>query len=168
MNAGQGLVYITKIGEYGRRESELVHGGRVFALTPQERRLNQAQCFDPKNDPFTNGSFKPLALLDDEVDTARLRNNPNVLDDHRVGELFALKGEGFSQKLLEITNQTAIDRLIEIARQPDAGATVQQLEILRRYKKLLAGDVDEPGDTSKTAESRGPEVDPMPRAVTPR
>lgn len=164
MNAGPSLLHITKFGEYGKRESELIYGGRVFALTPQERRFNQSQCFRASDDPFTNGTFKPLALIDDEPDTDRLRNNPNVLDDARVAELFQLAGEGFNQKVLEITNPTAVDRLIEIARQPNAGASVQQLDILKRYKRLLAG---EDNDDTKTPE-RGPEIEPVPRAVTPR
>jgi hypothetical protein len=164
VNAGPSLVYLTKIGEYGRRESELVYGGKVFGITPQERRFNQSQCYDAKNDPFTNGTFKPLVLLDTEPDTERLRSNPNVLDDDRVAGLFKLTGEAFSQRLLEVTNATAVDRLIDIAKQPSTGASVQQLDILKRYRKLLAGENADATD----AEARGPEIDPIPRAVTPR
>lgn len=160
LNTSPSLVYLTKIGEYGKRETELVYGGRAFGLTPQERRLNQNQCFDSKNDPFTNGTFKPLALLEDEHDTQALRNNPNVLDDDGVAELLKLTGEAFSHRLIAITNPTAVDRLIEIAKQPSAGATVGQLDTLKRYKKLLSGDKDEP------AAEPGPE--PVPKPVTPR
>jgi hypothetical protein len=160
MNAGQSMVHLIKIGEYGRRETELIYGERVFSLTPQERRINQSQCHDSKNDPFTNGTFKPIALLDDEPDTERLRSNPNVLDDSRIADLFKLTGEPFSQQLVAITNLTAVDRLVEIARQPATGATVGQLEILKRYRKLLAGEPDEP-------EQPGPEGG-TPKPVTPR
>jgi hypothetical protein len=161
VNVGSAMVHLIKIGEYGRRETELVYGGRTFAITPQERRLNQSQVFDPaKNDPFTNGSFKPLVLLDDEKDTAILRANPNVLDDDAIAELFKVTGEAFSQRLLAITNPNTIDRLIETARKPDTGASVQQVHILERYKKLLTGEKDEPAPES------GPEG--LPKAVTPR
>jgi hypothetical protein len=159
-NTSPSLVYLTKIGEYGKRETELVYGGRAFSLTPQERRLNQSQCFDSKNDPFTNGTFKPLALIEDERDTEALRNNPNVLDDDDIAELFKLTGEPFNQRLIAITNPTAVDRLIEVARQPSTDATVGQLETLKRYKKLLSGTQDEP------AAEPGPE--PLSRPVTPR
>lgn len=161
LNTSPSLVYLTKIGEYGKRETDLVYGGRVFSLTPQERRLNQTQCFEPKNDPFTNGTFKPLALIDDEPDTESLRDNPNVLDDAAIAALFKLTGEAFSQRLIAITNPIAVDRLIETARQPSAGATVGQLETLKRYKKLLSGEKDEPAATE-------PGPDPMPKPVTPR
>jgi hypothetical protein len=160
LNTSPSLVHLIKIGEYGKRETELVYGGRVFNLTPQERRINQTQCYDAKNDPFTNGVFKPLSLLDDEPDTKTLRNNPNVLDDDGIAELFTLTGEAFSQRLISITNSTAVDRLIETAKQPTTGATVGQLETLKRYKKLLSGEKDEPAPES------GPE--PLPKPVTPR
>lgn len=160
MNVGPSLVHITKIGEYGKRESELIYGNRVFAITPQERRLNQSQCFDKMNDPFTNGVFKPLRLLEDEPDTVTLRANPNVVDDDAIAALFRLTGEAFGQQLMAITNPTAVDRLIEVAKQPATGATVGQLDTLKRYKKLLAGDKDEP------APETGPEV--VPKPVTPR
>jgi hypothetical protein len=161
VNVSAGLVHLIKIGEYGRRETELVYGGRTFAITPQERRLNQSQIFDPiKNDPFSNGSFKPLVLLDDEKDTAILRANPNVLDDDAITELFALSGDAFNERLLTITNANAIDRLIDVARKPDTGASVQQVHILERYKKLLIGEKDEPEPAP------GPEG--IPKAVTPK
>lgn len=161
LNVGPAMVHLVKIGEYGRRETELAYGGRTFAITPQERRLNQSLIFDPvANDPFTNGAFKPVVLLDDEKDTATLRNNPNVLDDDSVTELFKLTGEAFSERLLAITNPNAIDRLIDTARKPDTGASVQQVHILERYKKLLTGEKDEPEPAT------GPEG--LPKAVTPK
>jgi hypothetical protein len=160
LNTSPSLVYLIKIGEYGKRETELVYGGRTFNLTPQERRINQTQCFDAKNDPFTNGTFKPLVLLEDEPDTGTLRANPNVLDDADISELFTLTGEAFGQRLVAITNPTAVDRLIEAARRPDTGASVGQLETLKHYKKLLSGEKDEP------AAEPGPEL--VPKPVTPR
>jgi hypothetical protein len=160
LNTSPSLVYLIKIGEYGKRETDLVYGGRIFSLTPQERRLNQSSCFDAKDDPFTNGTFKPLSLVEDEPDTERLRTNPNVLDDDDVAELLKLTGEAFSQRLIAITNVTAVDRIIETAKQPSAGATVGQLETLKRYKKLLSGEKDEP------APEPGPEG--LPKPVTPR
>lgn len=159
-NTGPSLVHLIKIGEYGRRETQLVYGERTFTLTPQERRINQSQCFDPKNDPFVNGTFKPVALLDDEPDTAVLRDNPNVLDDDDILALFKLTGDTFNERLIAITNMTAVDRLIEVAKRPATGASVGQLETLKRYKKLLTGGPEEP------AAEPGPE--PLPKPVTPR
>ena len=160
-NIGSSLVHITKIAEYGRRESELIYGGKIFTLTPQERRLNQSQCHNLAQDPFTNGTFRPVSLLEDEPDTAKLRNNPNVLDDRDVEKLFRLVGEAFNQRLVAITNITAIDRLIDTAKRPETGASVQQLDILKRYRKLLAGEQEEPEPTEA-----GPVG--IPRAVTPK
>jgi hypothetical protein len=160
-NIGESMVHITRIGEYGKQETELVYGGRSFSITPQERRLNQNKCFNPeRDDPFTNGTFSPVTLLDDEPDTPKLRANPNVLDDAGVEAIFQLTGDAFSQRLLEITNLTAVDRLIAAAKNPDVGASVQQLETVKKYRKLLAGEPEEPKSESTP--------DGLPRAVTPR
>lgn len=161
-NISPSTVHIIKLGDYGKRESEIVYGGRAFSVTPQERRLNQSQIYDTDNDPFTNGTFAPLALVDTEPDTETLRSNPNVLDDAAIIRLFAHNGEAFSQQLLAITNLNAVDRLIETAKRPETGASVQQLDILKRYRKLLSGEKDEP----EAAAAPGSEG--LPRAVTPR
>lgn len=160
-NIGQSMVHITRIGEYGKQITDLIYGGRSFSITPQERRMNQSSCFNPeKDDPFTNGTFSPVILLDEEPDTPKLRANPNVLDEAGVGDLFKLSGEAFNQRLLQVTNVTAVDRLIAAAKDPSTGASVQQLETVKKYRKLLAGEPEEP----KTE----PTPDGLPRAVTPR
>jgi hypothetical protein len=76
-NGSAGIVVINRVGEYGRRISDSIHGGRVFQITPQERRMNQGACALPTQDPFTNGTLHPQTLLDSEPDTAFLRENPS-------------------------------------------------------------------------------------------
>jgi hypothetical protein len=83
-NATAGLVYINRIGEYGRKFSELIQPGRAFQVTPTERRLNQNSVALAEFDVFTNGTLEPVDLIDDEPDTEKLRNNPNLITDKDV------------------------------------------------------------------------------------
>lgn len=161
-NVTAGTIYLTRLGEYGKRISELVYGGRVFSITPQERRLNQSACATEALDMFRNGTLQPKSLLDDEPDTPLLRENPNILDDKEIARVFRLRGEVFAQRIATITNSATIARLLELAREPRLNATVQQFELLRRRERALAGEAE------AEAAPPSPEVAGLPRAVTPR
>lgn len=162
-NATAGTVYITRIGEYGKRISELIYGGRVFSITPQERRLNQNACANAKLDMFTNGTLEAVSLLDDEPDTPKLRNNPNMLDEREIPRLYRLRGEAFTERIAQISNPATIARLLELARDPRLNCTVQQFETLRRRERALAGEAEEdrPPGPQNTDGGFG-------RAVTPK
>jgi hypothetical protein len=160
-NTTPGTVYITRIGEYGKRLSELIYGGRVFSITPQERRLNQNACARPGFDMFTNGTLQPMTLLDGEPDTPRLRQNPNMVDEKEIPKLFRLRGEAFAERINTITNTATISRLLELARDARYNVTVQQFEMLRRRERAIAGDTET--DTPAPSGDAG-----LPRAVTPK
>lgn len=161
-NTTAGTVYITRIGEYGKRVSELIYGGRVFSITPQERRLNQNACATPTLDMFTNGTLEAVSLIDGEPDTPRLRNNPNMLDEKEIPRLFKLRGENFSERIATITNPATIARLVELAREPRMNATVAQFEMLRRRERALAGEQESEAPATPASDAG------IPRAVTPK
>jgi hypothetical protein len=161
VNTTDGVVYLTRIGEYGKKETELIYGRRSFTITPQERRLNQNACAIPAQDFFTNGTLQPKNLLDDEFDTPRLRENPNMINENEIPKIFRLRGEAFSQRLDTITNPATIARLIELAREPRYNATVHQFEMIKRRERALSGEREEPTPAV-------PDPDGLPRAVTPK
>lgn len=161
-NTIAGTVYITRIGDYGKRITELIYSGRVFSITPQERRLNQNACSSSALDMFTNGTLQAVTLLDDEPDTPKLRNNPNMVDEREIPRLFKLRGEHFSERIANISNPATIARLLDLARDPRLNATVQQFENLRRRERALAGETEDEGPAKPPAEAG------IPKAVTPR
>lgn len=160
-NAEPGTVAINCLGEYGRKRVELVKGGRTFTITPQERRMNQNACALPELDMFTNGTLQPVNLLDDEPDTPSLRQNPNVFDEADIAKVFKLRGEAFADRIAQVTNPVAFDRLADMARDPRYNATIQQYEQIKARQRLLTADVTDVGGTTDTTERK-------PRAVTPR
>lgn len=133
-----GIVAINRLGEYGRVRVELIKGGRTFTITPGERRMNQNQCADTAMDVFTNGTLQPVDLLDDEPDTPALRQNPNIVTDQDIERVFRLKGEMFAERLEQITNPAALERLAELARDPRLRATVQQYEMVKARQRALS------------------------------
>lgn len=160
-NATAGTVHIIRLGDYGKPQSELIYSGRVFTITPQERRRNQNAFATPALDMFTNGTLEAVSLIDGEPDTPRLRSNPNMLDEKEIPRVFKLRGENFNERIATITNPATISRLLELARDPRLNATVHQYETLRRRERTLNGEAE----SESPAQPAG---DGLPRAVTPR
>lgn len=166
-NDTAGTVVINRVGEYGRRVVDLIHGGRQFQITPEERRMNQNAAHSAEVDLFTNGTLRPINLVDDDPDTEQLRNNPNILGEDDLPKLFELKGEVFRQRLTEIENPAVLERLAELSRDPRFDASLSQYEAiktriveLRTEPDKLAEDDDKP--------VRRARPDSLPRPVTPR
>lgn len=162
-NETQGTVVINKVGEYGRRVVELVHGGRRFQVTPQERRMNQNAAHGSDQDIFSNGTLRPVSLIDDDPDTERLLANPNILAADDLPKLFTLKGDKFRERIGQITNEATLARVLELARDHRNDASLSQYEALKEREIELRSEVTDP----KTSKS-DPTPERTPRPVTPR
>jgi hypothetical protein len=162
-NCTPGMTFITRIGEYGKRETELVYGERTFSVTPAERRLNQNNYAGPELDLFTNGTFQPVSLIDGEPDTARLLQNPNTLTDEDIQQVLAMRGEIFVQRINDISSEAVLTRVLEMAREPRYEVTLAQYEALKLRQMDLKGDLD-----VAPPPAPDPNTGTLPRAVTPR
>lgn len=162
-NTTPGLTHITKIGEYGKRISELIYGNRSFTLTPQERRINQSGYATDELDLFRNGTFQPVSLIDGEPDTDSLRENPNILSDRDIHKLFKTRGEAFEDRIDQVTSEAVLNRVLEIAREPRHNVTLQQYETIKLRQRALQGD---PDDTAPA--DQDPNVTGLGKPVTPR
>jgi hypothetical protein len=166
-NDTAGTVVINRVGEYGRRMVDLIHGGRQFQITPEERRMNQNAAHSADLDNFSNGTLRPIDLLDDDPDTEKLRNNPNILGEKDLPMLFETKGEVFRQRLAAIENPAVLDRLADLARDPRFDASLAQYEMIK--SRIVEMRTDAPAEETDTKPGRRPASEPvLGRAVTPR
>lgn len=162
-NTTPGTTFVTRVGEYGRRLSELIYGGRTFSLTPQERRLNQSGYAAPGLDLFRNGTFQPVSLIEGEADTQMLRENPNILSDRDIQKIFKLRGEAFAARIEQVSSEAVLNRILEMAREPRHNVTLHQYEVVKLRQMALAGDLDETPPVDQD-----PNIPGLPRAATPR
>lgn len=162
-NTLAGKVVVNRIGEYGRMVASVVHGGRTFQITPQERRMNQSGIATPEQDPFTNGTLAPVELVDGEPDTEALRANPNALSEEDLPKLFQLKGAEFVERIAQITNHAPLARLVELARDPRYDATLSQYEALKTAESELRATRDDRDRPTAPVNADG-----LPKGVTPR
>lgn len=129
-NPNLGRVVIIKLDGHGQKRHEIIGANKKFHLTPEERRLNQELCASEEQDIFLNGTLQPIRLIPDHEDTARLLHNPNHVSEDDVRSIFKLKIQQFTARLGAISNETALQRLLEIARDDDIDATIKQVDAI--------------------------------------
>lgn len=169
-----GRVMIRKYALNGEVRTELVASGRVIHLTPTERKLNQEVAISEDLDVFLNGAMQPVRLLEDGEDSEAIATHPNHLTETQARRLFKGAAKNLVERLAQITNRSAVERLLELAEDPATGASYQQHQLITARLKALDPEVDL-GHVKTRAPARDgrPEIDTdvsregVPRAVTP-
>lgn len=132
---GAGKLYVALYtGKYGDIRYEAVHGGRVFHLTPAERRLNSQKSASVAVDPFMNGGCVMVALTDETPahERAAIESNPQSMNDDQIAALFkpargvskAALAEALETKLGLITNATTLARIFDAAKAADVSLSM--------------------------------------------
>lgn len=130
-NATKGRVVIQRLSALGERRHEMIGGGKMFHLTPRERRVNQELAANRDLDVFLNGTLQPVRLVEEDADSQSLKGNPNHLAEDDIKSLFRAHHKTFEARLSEITNSSALEHLLAVAKEEDTRATVKQLERIR-------------------------------------
>jgi len=164
-SAIKGTIGVKKFDRRGDLATEIVRGGRLLHLTPDERRYNTERAATPGQDPFSNGMLVPVTLLDDSEDAAMIAANPNVLSADDLEALFSLHWKKFDGELSHITNVSALTRLMEMA--TDADATVRQMNSIKSRIAAVDPSILLDDASGNTVTSFGePKEGPM-KAITP-
>lgn len=169
-NATRGRVVLRKMGALGNVRYDMIGPGKTFHITPQERRMNQEVAASEKQDFFLNGTLQPINLADTE-DAEILRDNPNLLgDEDQIRRLFRASTDVFAERLAGIQNETALERLKEIAYQDETEATLNQVRMIEARLEQVSPEMENihPGVASSEAGASTPGGDRPIKAVTPR
>lgn len=155
-NPGKSRHVIKKLGERGFLVDVMVNGGRRFHITPRERRINMELAATPQQDPFTNGTFRPVSLIDGDPDTAKLLDNPNVMSEQAMAALFKAPKAAFLARIAEITLPRTLEELLKLADSEKIGARVAQKNAIT--ERLAAITPDLSITTAPPAATGGPPV----------
>ena len=125
-NVSAGLRHYIALNAIGEQTSKTVRAGRTFTLTPLERRLNQEAVYDPKVDPFRDGTFLVVKETDDtEMDEIL---SPNSVTDGEIEDAIreAIGGDPIPiEAMIErIEGINTAQRIYEEAVAMDAPASV--------------------------------------------
>lgn len=129
-NASRGKRGVIKFDRYGNIQHEVINPGRTFTLTRDERTLNQERAATDRLDNFKNGTMVPVKLVDED-DKIAFASNPNLMGDGELRGLFKLHYKKFETQVNAIENEIALDRLAELAVDPEISATVTQSKIIQ-------------------------------------
>jgi len=141
MNPNAGLVYIDKTDQNGKVQSTCILPGQKFNITPDDRRNNTERAWKPEADLFSNGTLSQVKLLDTEADYADLTENPNIIGESEIKDLFNLKAVEFKKRIAGITNDRVLTRIKEYSEDEKAEATVaQQKAVKARLEELIPED----------------------------
>lgn len=130
-NATHGLVYVLKLDRLGNETHELVNPSKTFTIHKAERLMNQDRAANDKLDHFQNGMLVPVRLLDGDEDAKDIAENPNLLSDSDIQDMFKAHWKTFETKVNAIENEVTLSRLLDVAQAEDTGASVRQLDVIK-------------------------------------
>jgi hypothetical protein len=154
-----GHVVLKQYTQQGDLGDVVVAGGRKFHISPKERRINQEMAATEDLDMFSDGTLVPVSLIEGSEDAAKLANNPNIISESEMKDLFSEHWKKFDERVDQIANQAALQRLLEMASDPESGATVRQAETIKARLAVL--NPNAPNEHVQLGEGRGVTLRPV-------
>lgn len=96
-----------------------------FTLTTQERMITQERIVDKKNDPFANGSFRPVIV----PDSITIESNPNALADEEIEAILVSSEIAWAEYMKVIDSPATLTRMVDLAEGVD-GVTLKRMREL--------------------------------------
>jgi hypothetical protein len=162
-NTTAARVVLRRLDRKGELTDELIGSFRKFQISPQERKLNQEQAADAESDPFQNGRLAPVRLIETEEDYEAIKSNPNIVGEEDMkGILAKTSVKAFKERIEQISNPYALQRMLEIASNDDK-ATNRQVEIIKARLVEIS-----PSNFTEVVTQAGPQSGTGMRPVTPK
>jgi hypothetical protein len=128
-NIGRSRFVLKKFTAKGDLMGEIINGGRKFHVTTRERHINSEMSANKQMDPFQNGMFAPVQLLDSTDDLEQIASNPNLMGESDMVDLVRGRVDGLRKRLAEVENTVVLDRLQEVAAEQDA--SISKVEAIK-------------------------------------
>jgi hypothetical protein len=123
-SVSESLHFIIRFGPMNEPNHEPVAGQRKFQITTAERVVTQSKVVDPANDPFLNGSFRPLIV----PSSISVETNPNALSDDDIRRIFVSSDVAWDEYMKVLDAAATLRRMLDLAEDSDLA--------IRRYREL--------------------------------
>ena len=145
-SVSESLHFVINFGPMGEHTYQPVAGMRKFTLTTAERKVTQSRIVEDENDPFLNGSFRPIVV----PDTVNIDTNPNALSDEDIVRIFGSSKVAWDSYMEVLDAPATLRRMIALAESELGGdlpvaryrQLEQKLEELTPRKQLKQRDAD--------------------------
>lgn len=119
---------LKRFSSKGDLMDEMVGSNKTFHITTRERHLNSERAANDDLDPFTNGAFAPVRLLDSTDDAEEIAANPNLMGEAEMKELIKGNVKSLEKRIKDVRNPVVIERLLAVANENDS--TVGRIAII--------------------------------------
>jgi len=124
---------IIRLDVRGDEKHEVIQGeNRQFMITTEERILTQSKVVDKANDPFLNGSFRPVVV----PDGVTIETNPNALSDDEIMEIFAASDFAWSEWMRTLDSPATLNRMIDLADEAPTMTVKRLREVQLRLREV--------------------------------
>lgn len=129
--------------------------------------MNQDLAARADMDVFSNGQLQPVRILDSVEDAREIAENPNLMSEAEMRALFkaSVKTPEFAERIGTVTNQAALERLLDIAEEEDA--TISKVSAIRSRIRESSPDLFAERVTQTAAPVGADGPTRRPKAVTP-
>lgn len=157
-NAGAGEIWIKVLDPITQRMQHTpVRSGAKVAISTRDRQFNQDLAASPDKDFFSNGTLTPVRLVDTAEDYQEISSNPNLLSEDDMVEILKIRAIGkFRERIADITNLIALNRMIEMAESEEVNVTMAHSKALNARLQDLRGDVPEVVEVTQSVAPSGP------------
>jgi hypothetical protein len=163
-NVSRSRYALQRINSRGDITTDLIGGQRTFHLSPEERYMNSELASSPKVDPFKNGRFAPVRLLETTEDAEEIASNPNLMGESEIKALVTGKVEPLRARLSQIEQPVVVERMLQVAEAEDARMTsvkaiedrLAQLSPQTHVEVQVAGDRSAAPGGAKSIDFQGP------------
>lgn len=146
-NVSRSRFVLKKLNSRGEIVEQMIAGRQTFHLSPEERVLNMELAASAAADPFSNGMFAPIRLVDGTEDLEEIASNPNLIGESDMAALVKGKIDALRTRLEGIQNPIVVNRMLEVAYEQDStvgkiDAIKQRLQVLQPAKFV---EIESPG-----------------------
>lgn len=120
---------LKRFSSKGDLMDELVGSNKTFHITTRERHLNQERAANDELDPFSNGMFSPVRLLDSTDDAEEIASNPNLMGESEMKDLIKGNVKTLEKRIKDVRNPVVIERLLAVANENDS--TIGRIEVIK-------------------------------------
>jgi len=123
---------IIRFDARGDERPEVISGRQTFKITSEERIVTQDRIRQSVNDPFLNGSFRPVVV----PDSVTVESNPNALSDEEIVRILTASDVAWEQWMDTIDSVATVRRMIDLADDNDDVSTKRYRELERKLEAV--------------------------------
>lgn len=103
--------YIIRENRRGDEQYHQIKGPQKFKLSTYDRMLTEDKILDDRNNPFKNGSFRPVVVPED----VSIESNPNAMSNEDIARVFKASDVAWDEYMDVIDSPATIKRMIDMA-----------------------------------------------------